>query len=168
MMAEHISTAEALHAIRNYRFGESRAGLLEIEAMVLNSLDSKAQMSQLALRLAGILETSATNDCKDFICRQLVFIGGDESVSHLAALLDSDETADMARYALEAMPGEVVDSALKAALETSPARVGIINSLGVRKAKSSRSALKRLRNDDDLQVATAARAALKQISQTLR
>ncbi|GAG59805.1 unnamed protein product, partial [marine sediment metagenome] len=101
-------------------------------------------------------------------CRKLSIIGTEASVPTLAEMLTKKETSDMARFALERIPGEAVDEALrKALLETAgKMRVGIINSLGQRRDSKSVSALKSLIYDSDITTAVAAVSALGQIAST--
>jgi hypothetical protein len=80
-------------------------------------------------------------------------------------LLDG-ETSDMARYALERIPGTSVNEALRSALRKANGKpkIGIINSLGQRRDRRAVRALSRLVVDSDKTVAIAAAAALGQIA----
>ena len=126
---------EALDRIATYEFGQSREPLTVVQDMVRASLAAPQGSRDLAAKLAAMLSTGATLDCKQFICRQLAIIGGPRNVPALAPLLTSPDTADMARYALERMPGYEVDDTLLAAIPYAPEAVksGIINSLGERR-----------------------------------
>ena len=126
---------DALHEIVTYKFGESREPLTVVADMVRVALADPKESKALAAQLAAILGTDATLDCKQFVCRQLAIIGGREIVPAVAALLSSADTADMARYALERIPGSEVDEALLEALPDAPdsAKPGIVNSLGERR-----------------------------------
>ena len=157
--------AEALQAIKTYRFGQSREPLTVVEDLVRAALASPEQRKALAAQLAGLLATDATLECKDFVCRQLVLIGTGEEVPALAALLAKPETADMARYALERIPERETGKALLDALPqaSGKAKIGIMNSLGERRAAKAVAALKKSSVDSDAAVAEAALAALGKI-----
>ena len=64
-------------------------------------------------------------------------------------MLTGEETSDMARYALERMPGEAVNDALRGALPNAKGKpkVGIINSLGERQDEKAVGALGELEVD---------------------
>jgi hypothetical protein len=81
-------------------------------------------------------------------------------------MLTNDEYSDMARYALERIPGTAVDTALRDALPkaTGKPKVGIINSLGQRRDSQAVDAFGKLIGDSDETVAVAAAAALGRIA----
>jgi len=162
------SADEAIQRIVTYEFGQSREPLSVVAGLVRDALVSSEDTKAMAGKLAAVLGTDATRDCKQFVCRQLAIIGGRETVPALAPLLTSAETSDMARYALERIPGAEVDQALLAALPDAPAgaRVGIINSLGARRCDAAVDTLAGLVGDADGATAEAAIAALGKIGGT--
>src|SRR6267378_6054509 len=85
--------------------------------------------------LISILQSNASPQQKDAACAVLKRIGSAQSVPALAALLTDEQLSHSARYALESMESEAAGRALIAALDTTsgPTKVGIINSLGVRR-----------------------------------
>ncbi|MFW5693386.1 MAG: HEAT repeat domain-containing protein, partial [Thermoguttaceae bacterium] len=93
-------------------------------------------------------------------------IGTPAEVPILAKALRADETSEMARYALEAIPGDESPAALRAALPEleGPALVGVVHSLGARGDTQSVPALKTLAEHRDGQVAQAAVRALGNIA----
>lgn len=151
--------------ITAYKLGDSREPLTVVEDLVRASLATPEQRALLAARLAALLGTDATHDCKQFVCGQLVFAGGAAEVPALAALLADPKTADMARYALERIPGPEADNALIEALPPSsgPTRVGIVNSLGNRRCAGAVAPLSELAKNEDVAVAEAAVAAIGRI-----
>ncbi|MBI5095345.1 MAG: hypothetical protein HZB26_23290 [Candidatus Hydrogenedentes bacterium] len=154
-----------VQAITTYKFGDSREPLTVVEDLVRDSLASPEKSSALAAQLAGLLATNATPDCKQFACRQLAIIGTADTVPALAPLLLKDDTADMARYALQPIPGAEADAALLEALPkvSKSVKIGIIDTLGARKAKCAVNTLKPLAKDNDSQIAEAAKSALARI-----
>lgn len=148
--------------IAAYKFGDSREPLSAVENLVRTSLAAPEQRAPLAARLAALLGAEATLECKQFVSSQLALIGGAPEVPALAALLTDPNTADMARYALERIPGQEADAALLEALATNTGvtRIGIVNSLGNRKCAAAVPALSELTKNEDAALAEACVAAL--------
>ena len=163
--AQRTPWDEALENIKNYQFGQSRESLSVVADMVRDSAENPDLRKELAQRLAHLLESNATYDCKQFLCRQLSLIGTEKQVPVLAKLLPDEQTSDMARYALERIPGAQVDQALREALGQTKGRikVGIINSLGNRADTQAVDSLIDLINDPDQEIAGAAVGALGKI-----
>src|SRR5207244_1485934 len=93
------------------------------------------QKREIEQKFIAFLKSDATLAGKDFICKQLSVMGSEASVPVLTTLLQDPKTADMARYALERIPGAAVDRALRDALpkSTGKTRIGIVNTLGERR-----------------------------------
>ena len=155
----------AIEGIVGYKFGQSRKGLLLVEDVVHNALNSPGERARLEEALLGVLGSEATRECREFVCKQLSLIGTEQAVPALAALLTHEELADMARYALERIPGPAVDEALRNALgqATGLAKVGLLNTLGERGDPNSVQAVAGALDDTDAAVAAAAIAALGKI-----
>ncbi len=93
---------ELAQKIQNYRFGQDDSALTEIQQLVTAATANKADTSareQLAKSLATVLDTNASFEAKQFVCRQLAIIGTPKQVPVLARMLTDDKYADMARYA---------------------------------------------------------------------
>lgn len=163
--AQQDAVDEALAKIVTYDWGQSRENLTVVAELVTASAASPEQRDQVATKLAGLLSTDATYACKQFVCRQLSLIGGENQAPALAALLTDEKMSDMARYALEQMPVQAVDDVLLDALPKAKdsAKLGIINSMGERRDAMPVDALVGLVNDGDAKVAEAAIAALGKI-----
>ncbi|MHC4623317.1 MAG: HEAT repeat domain-containing protein, partial [Planctomycetota bacterium] len=161
---------ELLEEVAKYEYGKSRQPLAELDDLIRLACDSPDKLNQIEKHFVELLRSDATPAGKQFICRKLSIIGTDQSVPTLAAMLTEKATspiepADMARYALERMPGAAVDRALRDALDktTGNVKVGIINSLGARGDKKSAKPLGKLVSDPDKDVARAAISALGKI-----
>ncbi len=157
---------EQLGAIKAYKFGGDREPLTQAEDVVRTALASTPKDQQaLANQLAGLLGGDSTPDGKLFACRQLALVGTEQNVAAIAPLLNDPKTSDMARYALQPIPGAKVDAALIAALKGADraTEIGIINTLGDRKAKSAAKSIESLSKGTDASVAAAATAALEKI-----
>jgi type 1 glutamine amidotransferase len=157
---------ELLEKIRTYDWGQSRLALTKMSDIIKQAHSSPAELKKIEKSLLGVLTSDATRAGKQFVCRELSIIGSGESVPVLGKMLTGEETSDMARYALERIPGTAVNSALRGALRQAKGKpkVGIINSLGQRRDKKAVRALSRLVGNSDKTVAAAAAAALGHIA----
>jgi len=163
--AQAASLEEALKAVPAYEFGQSRECLTVVSDAVRDSQGNAEARKELQNRLLSILKGKATLDAKQFVCRELSIFANEGAVPVLAGMLGAKETSDMARYALERIPGDAVDKALLDALGGAKGnvKIGIVNSLGVRRCEAAVKALAPLAAGKDKAVAEAALAALGRI-----
>ncbi len=161
---EMAALQELLEKVKTYDWGQSRLALTEVSDIIKKAHSSSTELKRIEKSLLGVLTTDSTRAGKQFVCRELSIIGTKQSVPTLGKMLTDPETSDMARYALERIPGSAVDEALLKALPeaTGNAKIGIINSLGQRRCKQAVSALGGLLRDRT--VRAAAVAALGQIA----
>src|SRR6266446_6987324 len=129
-------------------------------------------------QLIRLLMSDASAQAKDAACARLKRIGTASSLPALSALLLDENLSHSARYALESMPTPAAGRALLNALKQSAGltRIGIINSLGVRReveavpelanllAEAQRPARAGRGQRADVAAAFAAAAALGQIA----
>lgn len=158
--------SDALAAMQAYEFGDNRETLTVVEDMVREAANGPDGGAALAAEMAALLhDRRTTPDARQFICRQLRVIGTEAEVAALAPLLVDPKTSDMARYALEYIPGPAVDQALLDALPrtSGAAKAGVISTLGNRRAGTAREALQPLTADRDPIIAAAAVAALDKL-----
>ncbi len=127
---------------------------------------SPAQRREIEQKFAVFLKSDATPGGKDFVCKQLSIMGSEASVPALLGILGDPKTADIGRYALERIPGAAVDRALREALPNSSgkARVGILNTIGVRRDAAAVSALRAIALGAQEEEASAALDALAHIA----
>ncbi len=158
---------EAWTALPTYEHGQDMATLLAIDRAVIEAMADPEARAALAARLASLLENpEATLAARQYACLQLRQIGTSAEVPILAEALAAAETSEMARHALEAVPGGESLAALRAGLDKlqGPALVGVIHSLGARADAQAVSALKTLAGHADGQVNGAAIRALGSIA----
>jgi type 1 glutamine amidotransferase len=157
---------ELMGKVKSYDWGESREALTQVSDLIRKAHGSAAELGRIEASLIAVLDSDAKRAGKQFVCRQLSIIGTERCVPTLAKMLTNDETADMARYALERIPGPAVDEALRGALGKTggKAKIGVINSLGQRRDEKAVAALSGLIGDGDKMIAEAAVAALGQIA----
>lgn len=156
---------QLLEKVKTYDWGQSRTALTELSELVKKSHGNASELSKYEKGMLGVLGSNAKRAGKQFICRQLSIIGTEKSVPTLASMLTGEETSDMARYALERIPGKAVDDALRKALARTSGKikVGIVNSLGQRGDKKAVSGISGLLAGSDKALAGAAAAALGEI-----
>ncbi len=155
---------EQLNKIKTYDFDKSRVDLIKVSDMI-HKASGKPEMKAMEKQLDDFLKSDATYAAKDFVCRELSVAGTEASVPVLASMLTDEKVSDIARYALERIPGQAVDDALRNELAKAKgtAKIGIINTLGVRGDKKAVDAMSKLAGDSNETVAIAAVAALGRI-----
>ncbi len=156
---------ELLAKVKTYDWGQSRLPLTEVSDKIREAYGEPAKLKEIEKSLIAVLASDATYAGKQFVCRELSIIGTEQSVPTLAKMLTDEKLSDMARYALERIPGAAVDAALREAMAKTggKVKVGIINSLGERRDAKAAAALSKLIGDSDEMVACAAAAALGKI-----
>ena len=155
----------AFQSLPEYVVGNDAQGLEAIRAEVNRVYGAPGARDALVGRLTAVLDGEATPEAKLFVCRQLLVIGTAGAVPSLAKLLCDPATVDEARYALERLEAPEAGTALRATLGplTGNARIGVINSLGVRRDAEAAPALVALIDQDDTETALAAVEALTRI-----
>ncbi len=156
---------QLLEKVKTYDFGQSRLSLTELSDKIRAAYGKPDELKDIEKGLCAVLDADATYAGKQYVCRELSIIGTAQSVPTLSKKLTDDKLSDMARYALERIPGQEVDSALLVAIgkASGKAKVGIINSLGERRCLKAVSALSKLVGDSDKVIAEAAISALGKI-----
>lgn len=141
---------------------EGEGAPLRLRAYIASILNDAGARAETEASLAAFLETGASLSGKQAVCRALRLIGSDISLPVLSEMLSRAETSDMARYALESIPGNKADEALLSALETCEGdlKLGVISSLGARKSKAAVPVLARIARTGDSDAAAAAIEAL--------
>jgi HEAT repeat protein len=154
-----------LEKVKAYDFGDSRAALAELSDEIRKAYGKPEELKKLEASLLTVVQSDAKYAGKQYVCRELSVIGTDPSVPVLAPILTNQEYSDMARYALERIPGEAPDKALLAALPKAEgkAKIGIVNSLGERGYKPAVAEIAKLTGDPDKLLAGAAVSALGKI-----
>ena len=115
--------------------------------------------------LLTILRSDAPSADKAIACKNLAIYGSSAAVPDLAKLLPDAQLSSWARIALEAIPGDVADEALRTATDSLEGRllVGTINSIGVRRDAKAVETLSPKLQHADAEVASAAAVALGRI-----
>ena len=138
--AAEMSAEEAWGALPEYEYGQDMAALLTIDREVIEAMRSPEARAKCAARLASLLaKKDTTLAAKQYICLQLRQVGTPAEVVVLSELFASHETSDMARCALEAIPGPEASGALQDGLISREGKqlVGTINSVAARRDRSA-------------------------------
>jgi HEAT repeat protein len=134
-----------------------------LAALVFCGVSQAAKYDQ--AKLIDLIKSTSPASEKAIACKQLAICGNQEAVPALAALLPDKDLSSWARIALEAIPGEAADAALRDAMTKVEGRllVGVVNSLAVRRdAKAVEALIARLK-DADADVASVSALALGHI-----
>ena len=159
------ATDKAFEALKTYEWGQDRNTLKPIDDAIVASNTDAAAKKAIEAKLAAVLKGDAPRAAKDYACRQLSLIASAEAVPALAPLLTDKDLSHMARYALERMPCDEAVAAMRDAVAKTEGRtkIGVINSLGVRRDAKSTKAMVALLDDSDKGIVSAAAAALGNI-----
>jgi HEAT repeat protein len=155
-----------LKDLESFAYSKNEDVLYRLREYILHHRNSETARADSEDRLLSFLEISKNLDAKLAVCRQLRLIGSEKSVSFLEKMLIEDETTDMARYALEKIPGKEADRALLEGLAklSGGAKIGIISTLGMRKSPPAVPELGFLLTGRETDVASAAAVALSRIA----
>ena len=156
---------QSLAAIKTYDFGASRAALTAFSDEIRKAYGKPDELKKYETALDDVLKSDAKYAGKQYACRELSLIGTDQSVPALAAMLTNQEYSDMARYALERIPGEATNKAMCEALAKADgnAKIGIVNSLGERGCTAATADIAKCAEGSDKVLCGAAISALGKI-----
>jgi HEAT repeat protein len=148
--------------VSTYEYGQPREAVANLIEYAQSPQRTTAELKEIENKFIHFLKSKATHDGKDQICRLLSLIGSAQSVPALAEMLIVPDSSDMARYALERIPGPEAGKALLAAVgkTTGKTRIGVVNSLGMHKETGAVNILANLLKDQDVSTAVAAAQAL--------
>jgi HEAT repeat protein len=153
-------------AIRQFTHWAGIIAVLMVSGATLSlAADDTNTSAEREKELLAILRSDVTGGEKALACKNLAIHGSTASVPDLAKLLPDPQLSSWARIALESIPGEAADEALREATASLSGKllVGTINSIGVRRDASAVATLVGRLKDDDSQVASAAAVALGRI-----
>ena len=150
-----------------YDFGKDSAPVTAIAKEVFETKPAGYPAIEAKL-LAALTKPDATYAAKKFICEQLRIVGSHKSVGALLVLLGDDQTAPLARFALETLPGPAVDDGLLKALPsaTGKRQIGLIYTLAARHSERLVPLLKDRLTSPDKELVAVALQALSQVGGT--
>ena len=156
----------AFEALKTYDWGADRKVLDPLEDAVVASHGNAEARAALETQLAAVLETNASRDAKDVVCRHLRTMGTAACVPTLAGLLADKDLSHMARYALERIQDPAAGAALRSALSnvSGGLKAGVAGSLGARRDVAAVPSLIGLLGDGDARHVAAAATSLGAIA----
>jgi len=159
------SLEAVLRDLDSFAYSKNEEILYRLREYILNNRGTEESRAACEDKLLTFLGSTSNLDAKLAVCRELRLIGGERSAPALGRMLLLTETTDLARYALEKIPGPASDKAFLEALNaaTGEMKLGIISSLGNRKAAGAVQALAGLLNGPEPTVASASATALGRI-----
>jgi uncharacterized protein len=159
------SLEDILKNLVSFEYSKDEVVLYRLREFILTHRNSSESHAACEEALISFLGSQANLYAKTAVCRQLRLIGSDRSVPVLEKMLLADDTTDMARYALEKIPGETAEQALLNALDKTrgTVKIGLISTLAQRRYRAAVNELAGLLNDQDRAIASAAVTALGRI-----
>ena len=159
------SLTSILAELASFDYGKDDAVLYALRAYVRANKDDGTRRAACEDAFLSFLESGAALPGKAAVCRELRLIGTERAVPVLAKLLVATGTSDIARYALERIPGAAADEVLLKALDAASggSRLGIISSLAGRKCAGAVVPLEKMLYAADKKEAAAAAEALGRI-----
>jgi len=142
-LTEFSKSPEPWAEVAKIEWGGDRTHASTIQTLIMDADGSQYGAFEKKL-LAVLADQKCTDFARDFVCRMLKLIGTAASVPALAKLLAGAATADVARYALQAIPGAEANAALRAALGTlkGKAKAGVIGTLSARGDREALAVIK--------------------------
>lgn len=168
MKPESAVVSAAFAALKTYDQGSSRAAQLPIDEAIVTALPDRSARKNLERLLIAAFKDAGSVAAREYVCSKLALIGTKSCVPTLAAFLSVPEIASAARNALEVIPDRRAAQSLRDSLPKlqREQKVGVINSLGVRRDADSVRVLSSLLKATDAGIAGAAAAALGEIGST--
>ena len=159
------SLTSILAELASFDYGKDDAVLYALRAYVRANKDDGTKRAACEDAFLSFLESGAALPGKAAVCRELRLVGTEKAVPVLARMLAAAGTSDIARYALERIPGDTVDEALLKALDavSGGPRFGIISSLAGRKYAGAVALLEKMLYAADKKEAAAAAEGLGRI-----
>jgi HEAT repeat protein len=155
-----------LKAVIAFQYGNDAGPLNQVEQLVVASVrnpDARAAIEERLLQV--LLDSPATRDAKEFVCRQLFIIGTARSVPALESLLTDDNLAHIARYTLGRIEGPEAAAALRRGLNRTSGnlQIGILSTLGDPRHRDALPDVLKLLDSQDIAVREAAIGAAGKI-----
>lgn len=147
----------------SYRYGKNRQPLVAVEELIKKTQDASLRRVIERALSKQLLAPESTLECKEFICRQLWYLGTAESVPAVATLLKDEETAGWACYALVRNPAKEAATALMKALsetESPKIRLAVISALGERREQTAVNEIAKFTQSQDIVLKMASINAL--------
>ncbi|MFA5814767.1 MAG: ThuA domain-containing protein [Bacteroidales bacterium] len=101
-----ITLVEILSNLKDYKPGDTRSNLQDLTNYLRQDYDGGEKYAKIEKNLLQFLQGTGSSDAKNYICKELSVYGTDQALPILKKLQKNEETAEMARYAIERITGE--------------------------------------------------------------
>ncbi|MCK4345803.1 MAG: ThuA domain-containing protein [Bacteroidales bacterium] len=101
-----LSLDELMAKISRYKIGMSRKYISDLSNRIRKSDGSPETLLEFEKKMLDFLNSEATIDSKNFICKELSWMGSGKSIPTLEKLAKEEATAEMAAFALERLKAE--------------------------------------------------------------
>src|SRR5688572_15831097 len=134
---------QSFELLKEFKPGADSTVLIPIERAVMEVHGNETARAALEKRLLAYLGESYSSLTRSVVCRHLALIGSAASVPAVMPLVLDEELSVHARNVLERIPGPESEKALRDALGQAKGRtrIGVINSVAVRRDAASTPAL---------------------------
>jgi type 1 glutamine amidotransferase len=96
-----LTLDEILSNLKDYKPGDTRYNLQDLTNYIRKNYDGGEKYAVIEKSLLQFLQGSGSVDVKNYICKELSVFGSDQALPVLKKLQKKEETAEMARYAIE-------------------------------------------------------------------
>lgn len=100
-----INLDEALLKLKDYHHGDSRMAAQDLSNLIRKQYGTD-EFKTTEDKLLSFLQSKASNDAKDYICRELSMVGSDKALPVLEKLMKDEDLSEIARFAYERISGE--------------------------------------------------------------
>jgi type 1 glutamine amidotransferase len=101
-----LTLPEILSNLKNYKPGDTRYNLQDLTNYIRANYDGGVKFAAVEKSLLEFLEGTGSADVKNYICKELSVFGTEKALPILKNLQKNEETAEMARYAIERITGQ--------------------------------------------------------------
>ncbi len=101
-----LTLVEILANLKDYKPGDSRYNLQDLTNYIRANYDGGEKYAEIEKNLLQFLAGTGSADVKNYICKEISVYGTDKALPELKKLQKNEETAEMARYAIERITGQ--------------------------------------------------------------
>jgi HEAT repeat protein len=123
---------EAVQKLMGLELGQDLQQFQAVDRAISAARTDEQVRADIEARLIGVLRGDSTELAKDYACRQLVTVGGDDAIAALSKLVPNPRMSYMARFGLEGIGGPGAARALRELLGKTEGlqQIGVVISLG--------------------------------------
>jgi uncharacterized protein len=101
-----LTLPEILSNLKDYQTGDTRYNLQDLTNYIRQNYDGGEKYAKVEKSLLEFLQSNGSTDVKNYICKELSIFGTDQALPILKKLEKNENTAEMARYAIERITGQ--------------------------------------------------------------